>query len=349
MSGASDFRIVGYVFGRTEAPLPDIKAAMLTHVNYAFAFIDNGEVILRSAADSANLATLTALRTMNPDLKILLSVGGWGGSEGFSDAALTDSSRDRFAKSLVRLIEDHDLDGSDIDWEYPGQPGAGNTYRPADRANFTHLLASVREHFAAASNAARPYLLTIASATNEAYFLHTDLGRAHEYLDFINVMSYDFSGAWTDTVWHHTNVRAPFGRGGSRTGMDVAVDRHLEAGVPPGKIVVGAAFYGRGWVDVDGLNMPSSDSTMSLGYHDIQYLQSSRSDFVRVWDDAAQAPYLWSQAERTFITFDDTESIARKAREVHDRSLGGIMFWEYGADTTGTLLQAIYDHRNVVK
>ena len=116
--------IIGYVFprGRVLAPA-DVDAARLTHVNYAFANVVGGEVVEGAPADAENLRVLAETRRAHPHLKVLVSVGGWTWSKGFSDAALTAESRLRFVDSAVSFVRRHALDGVDIDWEYPAMPG----------------------------------------------------------------------------------------------------------------------------------------------------------------------------------------------------------------------------------
>lgn len=341
-------KIVGYVHGSRSHPPTEIDVGRLTHINYAFTRIEDGEVLPPTPSDSVNLARLRGLKAVNPDLSILISVGGWSGSGGFSDAALTQESRERFARSAVQYVLDADIDGVDLDWEYPGQPGAGNMYRPEDRENFTLMLKTLREHL---DRAARDqvagegrYLLTIATGASQTYLDHTDLREAQRHLDFINIMTYDFSGTWTDTVWHHTNLRAATGEGASGRGADVGVEEHIRAGVPAHKLVLGVAFYGRGWHGVQGLNKPGGDSTFSLSYHEITDLERAGLGFVRVWDDEALAPYLWNETEGTFITYDDTVSLWLKAEFVKDEGLGGVMYWEHSADSTGALLETLHRH-----
>ena len=161
------FMIVGYVFGPIE--IQNISAEKLTHINYAFARVTKeGEIVLTNPEAPGRLKQLQSLKAKNPSLKIILSVGGWG-ADNFSDAALSAASRESFAKSAVTLIKRYSLDGIDLDWEYPGQPGPGIKYRPEDKENFTHLLKAVREHLDALSNERKlhgmdRYTLSIASA-----------------------------------------------------------------------------------------------------------------------------------------------------------------------------------------
>ena len=116
--------IIAYVFPQDRALLPDeVNARKLTRINYAFANIKDGEIVEGFSHDEENFATLGSLKSVNPSLKVLVSVGGWTWSGGFSDVALTHQSRTRFIASAVRFVERHHLDGLDIDWEYPGQVG----------------------------------------------------------------------------------------------------------------------------------------------------------------------------------------------------------------------------------
>src|SRR5690606_12015266 len=183
----SDYRIIAYVGGRTD--IFRIGAHQLTHINYAFAQVnDDGEIYFRNERSPSHIAQLQALKARNPNLKILVSVGGWG-ADGFSDAALTDASRDVFSRSAIDMIEAYALDGIDIDWEFPGQPGPGIKFRPEDKRNFTLMLASLREHVDSLSDARGltgddRHLLTIASNDDQRFFDHTEMDRLHPYLDF---------------------------------------------------------------------------------------------------------------------------------------------------------------------
>ena len=340
------FRLVAYVHGGEPEALARIGAEKLTHVNYAFANVTpGGEVVLEREEDAARLAALVALRERNPDLKVLLSVGGWSWSDHFSDAALTAESRERFARSAVAVAEAHGLDGLDLDWEYPGQPGDGNTYRPEDRETFTLLLAAVRAALDEAAGRGGPSLLTIAAAAGQRYLDHTDMAAAQRHLDFVNLMTYDFHGGWSARTGHHANLHpAPATPGASSTSG--AVDLILAAGVPAEKVVVGAAFYGYGWTGVeggaDGLGQPHSGEVTAYGYADLVDRFIEHDGYRRLWDDDAQAPTLWNADAQTFISYEDETSVAMKAEYVEARGLGGLMYWQHGHDPAERLLDAAH-------
>jgi chitinase len=130
--------VAGYVFSQDAALQPgQIDAQRLTRVNYAFANIKDGRMITGFAKDAENFALLTGLRKQNPALTVLVSVGGWLWSTDFSDVSLTPQSRRRFIQSVMEFLRRYDLDGLDIDWEYPGLAGAGHPFRREDGRNFT--------------------------------------------------------------------------------------------------------------------------------------------------------------------------------------------------------------------
>lgn len=345
---APRYRIVGYVRDVPGQDLRRIDARRLTHINYAFANLVGDTLVLEGRNDPASFARLNALRAQNPELQILLSVGGWGWSDYFSDAALTDSARARFARSAVRMLTTYALDGIDIDWEYPGLPGEGNVYRPEDRENFTLLLKALREHLdAQGARDGHRYLLTIAGGASAAYVAHTDLGAAQQYLDFVNIMTYDFAGSWSDSTGHHTNLFPSAAAGAPAVDAASGVARYIAAGVPPEKIVLGVAFYGRWWAGVqpegNGLFQPASDTTGAFSYDTLRRAYIDRNGYVRHWDEAARAPYLWHPEAGVFITYDDEASLRHKARYVKQRGLGGVMYWEHSHDPSGRLLNTLYE------
>lgn len=350
---AEDYKIVGYVMGRRSLDLRRIDATKLTHINYAFANIADGKVVLEGEHDPANFATLNALKADNPRLKILLSVGGWSWSDHFSDAALTEASRETFARSAVDLLVTHHLDGIDIDWEYPGQPGDGNTYRPEDKQNFTLMLKALREHLDAQSardgrSGPDTYLLTIASGANATFLEHTEMDVAQQYLDFINIMTYDFAGSWSATTGHHTNLYPSTADGAPERAANTGVDEHIRAGIPARKIVLGVAFYGRGWSGVtsaqNGLYQPYGASAGSYAYQTLVTEYINHNGFRRYWDDDAKSPYLWHADSSRFITYDDEESLRHKADFVKAQGLGGVMYWEHSHDPDEVLLGVLFQH-----
>lgn len=348
-----DYMVVAYVAGFRNFDFSSIDASKLTHINYAFANIIDGEVRFGSEAiddtemNVDDLRELSALRKVNPDLKILVSVGGWGWSGNFSDAALTDSSRNRFGASAARFVRDYCLDGIDIDWEYPNHPGAGNTYRPEDVHNFTLLLECVRKHIdslATAEGRKDKYLLTIATGASEHYAANTELGPLSEYLDFINIMTYDFHHGGSTQTGHHANLWLSEWDAADGDATDKAVKLHLKAGVPPEKLNIGIPFYGRIWRGVEPVNngLYREAETTGAGMPYAEVLKALADPaFTRIYDSSAASPFLWNATDSVFISYEDEGSIAARMEYIRSKGLGGVMFWEYTEDVDGMLLKAI--------
>ena len=342
---AHDYRVIGYV---TDGPaLPKISADKLDVINFAFAQVNPAhEVFLPNPTAAGSLAGLVALRKNNPGLKVLLSIGGWGAGN-FSEAALTDAARACFADTALALVRKHDLDGLDIDWEYPAHPGPGISHRPEDKQNFTLLLQSIRAKLDALSQARgdRRYLLTIAAADGEAA-RGLEIARISEVLDWINLMTYDFYGSLTPTTGHHASLyRSRTAAPGSRT-TEQAVDEFLKAGTPPRKLNVGLAFYGRVFGKVtdaqQGLHQPFGSEGGFVTWQEIARDHLDKGGFVRLWDEQAQAAWLWNEKDRRLISYEDPQALRAKADFVREHGLGGVMYWEQRSDPDEQLLDVVH-------
>jgi chitinase len=277
-------------------------------------------------------------------------VGGWSWSDHFSDAALTAESRETFAQSALEFMLKYKLDGVDLDWEYPGQLGEDNVFRPEDKQNFTSMLRAIREKLDAQSekdgrSGSNRYLLTIASGANQSYLDHTEMSIAHKYLDYVNIMTYDYFTGGSATTGHHTNLFHSSTDVPHQSGAQ-AVQEHLDAGIPAEKLVLGAAFYGRGWkVENPGQMLYGAPSELgfSAPYHKIVNLIEN-DGYTRQWDASAKAPYLWQPDSSIVLTYDDPESLTHKCDYLKSKELAGIMFWEYSHDFEGALLESIYSN-----
>ncbi|HEY9183806.1 MAG TPA: glycoside hydrolase family 18 protein [Salegentibacter sp.] len=341
-------KIIGYIVGNNvDDKFEEIAAEKVTHINYAFANIKEGKIIEGDPKDTRRLKKINSLKEKNPDLKVLISVGGWSWSGGFSEAVATKTAREEFANSGIAFLKKHNIDGIDLDWEYPGQPGAGNPHSPEDKQNFTSILKLFRKKLDSLGKLDEAnYLLSIATAANQNYLDHVELNKIHPFLDFINIMSYDYQGGWNDSTSHHTNLYV------SETDPDTykqstktAVEEHLATGTPREKIIIGVAFYGRGWHKTEdenfGLHQKSYGNSFSINYREIKDSLKS-AEYIRYWDETAKAPFLWNKITRTFITYDDVASIKEKAEFIEENKLGGAMFWQYHGDD-GELLSTLYE------
>lgn len=328
---------------------PDnLDGSKLTAVNYAFADIGKNLQLIVSdpAVDYGNFAALVQLKRTYPHLVTLISVGGWDGSARFSEVARTEALRAAFAESCLQYILTYGFDGVDIDWEYPVVGGkAGNGKRPQDRENFTLLLAAIRARMGEQSaKDGRRYYLTIAGASTPSYVgKYTEMELLAQYVDWINVMTYDMHGGW-DKV---TDFGAALHNNADPTGQDKlsaadSVRYYLEAGVPPDKLVLGVPFYAQIYTGVknenDGLYQPfKACGTVSSLYAAI--LARHVQGYNRYWHGQSMAPWLFNGS--TFISYDDPQSLGLKAGFVKERGLGGVMIWEISLDPNQLLLDAL--------
>ena len=343
---SDQFVVIGYVPGfRGEIDETTIDATMLTHINYAFVNVrDSMAWLERLETDTVNFRKLNKLKKINPDLKILFSVGGWGWSDFFSDAVLTESSRDKFARTNAAIVRDYDLDGVDIDWEYPGMRGEDNVFRPEDKQNFTLMFKALREELDAMSaTTGKKYLLTTAIPCFTRFIEMTEMDKAHQYLDLINLMAYDFYVAG-DTAGHHSNLFASEDFQKEQSG-DRAFKEYTKAGVPARKLVLGIPFYGRSWYmktgDNHGINRAVDSLARGGGYTFVKDSIATRPGFERHWDDKAKAPYLWNAKTKQLVSYDDEESVTLKCDYVREHGMAGVMFWQYASDPKKYLLTAI--------
>ncbi len=340
--------IVGYISaGGRPLVASSVAADKMTRINYAFFHLKGNEIVEGSPRDAANLAVLTGLKKDHPGLAVLISVGGGSGSGGFSDMALTKEGRAAFVDSAVALMEKYNLDGLDVDWEYPGYTHHNDKVRPVeDKLTYTLLLKELRLRFNVEERKLHRHLIT-SSATGwtTEWLEHTQMKEASKWLDTVNLMCYDYYRVDDHNTGHdaplYTNPADPKG-----VSTDRSVRENLAAGVPLKKLVIGVPFYGKTWKDVpsanNGLFQPiAAPVSGTPGYGQIAATMLGKPGWVRYWDPVAQAPYLYNAETHVFVTYDDVESEALKTKYVKDKGLAGVMFWQYTQDPDNVLLDAV--------
>lgn len=237
------------------------------------------------------------------------------------------------------------MDGVDIDWEYPNQRGDNNVFRPEDKQNYTLMFKEIREELDKLSKkTGKVYELTTAVGASSRYIDNTEMGKASEYLDYVNLMTYDFYTSG-DLAGHHSNLYPPENYSKDRSAHKTC-NIFMEAGVPAEKLVLGLPFYGRSWImksaDKHGINMPVEGRARGGGYSHIKDSLVNQKGFVRYWDEKAKAPYLFNEETNQLIVYDDEESVKLKCEYVIDNNLGGVMFWQYASDPKEYLLNTIH-------
>jgi chitinase len=339
--------VVGYVFTQ-DAPLQpgQIDAHILTRVNYAFANIKDGRMVTGFASDAQNFALLAGLRKQNPSFTVLVSVGGWLWSTNFSDVSLTSQSRKLFIDSVMDFLSRYDLDGLDIDWEYPGLVGSGHPFRSEDGHNFTLLLKELRERFDKETEKThRTLYLTIAAGASSDYLEHTEMKKVQKYVDTVNLMAYDYVEPGSDPLTGHHSPLFTNPADVRNYSSDASVRAFEEAGVPAEKILLGVPFYGHVWGNVPDVNhgylQPGKAVPNAYAGFGAITANMLNQGYVRYWDPIASAPYLYNSDKHIFVSYEDPQSLAAKCRYVVDHKLGGVMFWDYAGDPAGVLLATI--------
>ena len=307
------YRVIGYVYGTPST----MDVTKLTHANYAFGYIVDGKVFVSNGQD---LSKLVSFKSYNSNLKVILSVGGWG-TDGFSDSAYSKSSRNTFANSCLDVISTYKLDGIDIDWEYPVSGACGLIKcRAQDKKNFTLLLQAIRNKIGSSK------ILSIAAGADQFYVNNTEMSKIANICDYINLMTYDFGH---DT--HDANLYLTSSGYGSGLSCDESVSIFINAGVPASKINLGIPFFGY-------------YGNQSLSYGTLVNNYINKNGWIRYWDIQAKATYL--KNDSSFITYEDEQSISNKTDYIKSKELGGAMFWEYNQDYNGILLNKLWTGLN---
>ncbi len=333
----------------------------LTHIIFSFTKVIDNEMKFENDSVGMMLKTLVAQKKKHHNLKVMVACGGWGGSGGFSEMARTPETRNKFVESASRFIQEYKLDGMDIDWEYPGMPGIGNPYIPEDKENFTALMQELRESL---NKISPDQVLTFAVAGWEEFFNHVDLDKVMPSITYMNVMSYDLAGGDDPYTAHHTNLGwvkmkdlegtpaadkiRELGDSTKPFSAEKIISFCMNRGVNPAQIVIGGAFYGKGWIGVP----PENNGLYQLNrgawrernsYSTIREKRENANGFVRYWDPVAKAPFLYNATDSIFVSYEDTVSIRLKTEYAIKTGLGGIMFWSLGGDAPKDgLVDAIY-------
>ncbi|GAA0819685.1 glycosyl hydrolase family 18 protein [Clostridium tertium] len=382
----------------------DIPADQLTHLNFAFVDFDAQGVLKFTDKDAATghplgnagvtygdvnggiLNAFQVLKSENPNLKIGVSLGGWSKSGDFSVIAANPSIRANFVKNVMAFIKYTNMDFVDIDWEYPASlrdpdkvdntNDEGTTKAtPADKENFIILLQDLKNALNKQGiELGKTYELSVAIPAGKAKVDEgIDVAKLFNVVDFANIMTYDMAGAWSTVSGHqtalYTNPKSPFK--GECLSVDESVNYYIANGAKPEKIVIGAAYYTRGWEKVsnngpDAANpglfgtaaVVNKDADLSptpgalneapikngeggraggvWSYNALSQLKSKYTGLKEYWDDSAKAPYLYNETTGAFFTYDNARSIQEKAKYVKEHNLGGMIAWMASQDAKTT-------------
>lgn len=273
-------------------------------------------------------------------IKLVPSIGGWNDSYNFASIAANVSKRQTFVNACVSLIEAYNFDGIDLDWEYPGYAPNGGT--PADKQNFTLLLQDLRNGLDALEyQTGKEYILTSCFSPDELKMLDIEWLNVLPLVDMVNLMTYDFHGSWDPESNHNTPMYPPQ-VGNPDWCIDGAFTILTQSfNVPPSKVNIGMAFYGKSLANCTQLYGPHTGYDGSTFWEDegvpLYYnILKKMNQFTRYWDDQVKCPYLLGNSINTFVTYDDPESLRYKAQYVMDQNAKGIIIWEITGDYVET-------------
>lgn len=368
-----DAKVVGvYVPNWETVALVDaIKPGSVSHLLYAFLRICGPGQLPKDAANCAGKAAFELaagpmeqtfdaafirLKQRAPHVKVLASVGGWGGSDPFFHLANDPARRAVFAASAVRFLRQHPgFDGIDIDWEHPGGNGAANGVQlgsPADGQGYADVMIALRQAVdALGADTGRRYLVTTAVNSARNVVQRVNYRAAEPALDLVFMMTYDFYGGWSKGGGHHTALFSSAPQ--ADDGVDEQVGNMRAAGLPAAKLVVGVAMYGRGF---SGLAKPLTGTAKTGDYPPaaqavageagaitykalVKQLMGQRG-FTAQFDSPSQAWHLWRAGDGVYIGYDDPRAVLLKGAYVLDKGLAGLFAWELSQDN-GDILNAM--------
>ena len=304
---------------------------------------------------AGNLNQLRLLKELHPDLSIGFAIGGWTLSGNFSTNLDDAAGRETFTQSIIDHLEYYDFFGSvDFDWEYPGGGGlASNGVNNNDGANFGLTLQVLDQKIKALEErTGRSIEISVAAPGGAEKLANLNLQAIDPYVDFYNVMTYDFHGGWENRTGHQAAMTGDSG------GYDVvtAIDQFRRAGIAMDKLVLGAPAYTRAWGGVASGNSAGygqsgtaalAPGSFEKGTYDQKDLITGIEDgsYQLIWDDNNKAAFAYNPGSQIWSSVETTATIAGKAAYVQAAGLGGMMFWAISNDSEGSqsLIGAAHD------
>ncbi|XP_034949462.1 uncharacterized protein Cht6 [Chelonus insularis] len=331
----------------------NINPYLCTHLIYAFGGFTKDNTLKPfdkyQDIEKGGYAKFTGLKTYNKNLKTMLAIGGWNeGSSRFSPMVADPSRRRAFVKNAVKFLRQNHFDGLDLDWEYPAFRDGG---KPRDKNNYADLVQELREEFEReSSKTGRPRLLLSMAIPAGIEYLEKgyDLPRLNEYLDFFNLLSYDYHSAFEPAVNHHSPLYGleednEYNYDNELT-IDYTISYLLKHDVSSDKIILGIPTYGRSYTlfnkDATEIGSPADgpgeegEATREKGY--LAYYEIceniGKSDEWEVVQPNPKAMGPYAFRDNQWVGYDDENIVRVKAHYVNEKSLGGIMFWSIDND-----------------
>ena len=333
-----DISVIAYYSGDSKE-IDNYPVEKLTHIIYSFCHLKGNKLNVDSKEDSVTIKKLVSLKKRNAELKILLSLGGWGGCKFCSPVFSTDAGRKEFAGSVKEVNDYFKTDGIDLDWEYPAIEGyPGHAYQATDKPNFTALVKTLRNRLG------HQHEISFAAGGFSKFLEESiDWKEVMPIVNYVNLMSYDLVNGNSNITGHHTPL---YSTPSQKESADNAIRYLTSIGVPANKIVIGAAFYARTWENVANVNnglYQTGKFKSFVPFNQFNNRLVEGEGFIFYRDTIAQAPYAYNADKKLFATFDDTLSVKKKTQYAKDMGLKGIMFWELTLDKQGGGLLDVID------
>jgi chitinase len=317
---------VGYLYGQPRG----VNFRLYTHLCHAFLVADEAGNIQESRNVPSRELTGEAHKA---GVRVLLSLGGWGWDRQFASIVSRPDALERYVKSVIEIVGQHDYDGIDLDWEYPDTP--------EEIAGFERLARRFRKELDTIGvNRGQPLLLTMAAAANPGTLKWLGKEFLLETMDWINVMTYDFTGAWSTYAGHHAPLFASSKQpGGTPRSAELTIKYLLEdRGLPASRLALGIPLYGRGFAVSEPYastrDAPRDRARTRLPQGNYSNLHRLRHEqgWTRQWDDETRNPWLIAPDRSAVIGYDDAESVAVKTAWAMKQGLRGVFFWQVAAD-----------------
>jgi chitinase len=320
-------QIIAYYSGKAKQ-INTYYDHQITEIIFSFSHLSGNRLTIDNKKDTLTIRALVALKKKNTRLKILLSLGGWGGCKTCSEVFSSDSGRMEFAESVLSLTNYFQTDGIDLDWEFPALAAyPEHPFNVEDKVNFTSLIKILRNRLGKSKE-----ISVICAGVSPFLEGSLDLPDIVPYVDRINLMTYDLIGSKTHFSGHHTPL---YSTSWQTASADHALQYLDSLKIPHKKICIGSAFYGREYLIInnqaDGLNQPAVFQKF-ITMKDIRKEYTDKEGYITHWDSVAKAAYKYNDQNKIFITYDDERSVAAKVKYVKDKKLNGIFFWEMRLD-----------------
>ncbi|HQJ75729.1 MAG TPA: glycosyl hydrolase family 18 protein [Bacteroidota bacterium] len=314
---AQSRKVIGYYpsWNKASFPANQVKYEYLTHIIHAFIYPtdDGSELVVPYGFEFP--ALISAAHQKN--VKVILGIGGWGQSNGFSPVVSDTAKRRKFINDVVEMCKVYGYDGVDLDWEYP---------KSNDRNNLTLLMRELKGELLKLNPSMTLSIAAPSTDWNNGY----DWNEVKNILDWIGIMTYDFHGSWTNHSGHNSPLYTP--KNDADGSVEQSFKYYIAKGIPSDKLCIGVGFYG--WLFTSKSLYGASTAASQITYTNIVPRLSSGWKYN--WDSVSFVPYLTDPNNTQVLSYDDTLSVKYKCEYIKKNNIGGLIIWAIGQDKVGS-------------